>query len=65
MHLHVGAYEELIMMLLLGYAFLFNEQLQFSNIPPIKFFTAPPALMLASIDNPKTVNAKYSGDRNS
>ena len=38
---------------------------QTPNIPPIRFFTAPPALILASIDNPKTVKAKYSGDLNS
>ena len=38
---------------------------QTPKIPPIKFLTAPPALILASIDNPKTVNAKYSGERNS
>ena len=38
---------------------------QTPNIPPIKFLTAPPALILASIDKPNTVKAKYSGDRNS
>ena len=35
------------------------------KIPPIRFLTAPPALILASIDNPNIVKAKYSGGRNS
>ncbi|CAI8405572.1 MAG: Uncharacterised protein [Rhodospirillaceae bacterium] len=38
---------------------------QTPNTPPIKFFIAPPALILASIDRPKIVSAKYSGGRNS
>ena len=33
--------------------------------PPIRFLTAPPALILASIDKPNMVKAKYSGGRNS
>ena len=38
---------------------------QTPNRPPIRFFTAPPAEMLASIDRPNKVRAKYSGGRNS
>ena len=38
---------------------------QTPKMPPMRFFTAPPAPILASIDRPKTVSAKYSGGLNS
>ena len=34
---------------------------QTPNTPPIRFLIAPPELMLASIESPKRVSAKYSG----